>query len=152
MKTLKDYLLLSEKEYKFRIRFTFEPDDVFMDRLEKALSKYDCVEISSPLKTMFQKHALGFTQPVSSEIYIIDVVLKLGTTSDLLKTYISNTFKIDYTTLSVLADGEETILFDDEDKKEQIENTEDKDKIVHSDYYGEEYNKNMLAAIEKSKK
>lgn len=76
MKSFKEYLTESVKNYEYRIKIAGDLDDETLAEFEKALSKYDVVKLSKPKKTPVMKSPAGFPELANQEIHIIDAVLK----------------------------------------------------------------------------
>lgn len=159
MKTLEDFIVGLQKDYRFRVRFLFEVTDEMVEKLEKRLEKYDVAEITQPEKTIFLKHSIGWTGPINSEVWVIDVAVLLPVSANHLQHEIANLFRVPVEKISVMTDQQEELedllknqskepregaLIDDPDYSEIP-------GIDHSDYYGDEYNKKMMDTIEKSK-
>ena len=53
MKTLKEYLAESVKEYNYKVKILGEVEDGMMDTIENELKRYDLKTMSSPTKTIF---------------------------------------------------------------------------------------------------
>ena len=73
-RTLTDYMMGIKKTHEYRVRIA---QDVLtkenMNRIENNLKKYELIDITSPKRTIFQKQALGFTEPTKSEVWIFDI-------------------------------------------------------------------------------
>ncbi len=74
---LKHYIAESEKQYHLRIKTVVPLDHELMDRIERAISKYQPIDISQPKKTIVQKHPMDFPNVETAEVWIIDVTLAL---------------------------------------------------------------------------
>ena len=168
-KDLTDYIMLRKSEKTFRIKFAFQPKDVDMDRVERHLKKYDVKDIGPISKTIFQKNPVDFADIKNSEIWIFDVVLGFPVTNASLKEELCRIFKTHPKYIVVrgehdpLLDQADEILEDQEDC--EIANSEDEDpKLLNAeyeefaeyeaaakDYYGDEYNEDMLKVFAEEK-
>lgn len=82
MKTFFDYLAESVKEYSFRIKTLVEIDEAFLDNIEKALRKYDIIDISAPKRLNVQKNPLDFPSVEGlADIYMVDVIVRVPASS-----------------------------------------------------------------------
>lgn len=73
-----DYLELSEKKYHLRLKTVIPLNDLEMSRIERVVSKYDPLYVSSPSKTMIQKNPLDFDREVeNAEVWIVDFIFGL---------------------------------------------------------------------------
>lgn len=133
-KTLKDYLIGVKKTHKYTVRIAklCELTDSEMTLIENNLKAYELVDITTPKKTIFQAHPLGFTEPTFSNVIIFDIELGLPASSFYLSKLIAKVLKIsdDY----VVVNGVDNPVVSPEDVKA-------------TDYYGDEYNSNMLKTI-----
>ena len=74
---LRHFLAESEKTYRLRMKTIVPLDDAAMDKIERAVAKFNLIEIGRPKKTMLQRAPLDFPQVQSAEVYIVDMVLGL---------------------------------------------------------------------------
>lgn len=72
---IRKYLVESERIYNYRIKTVVPVDDAEMDRIERAVIKYQPLNITQPKKTMFQRHPLDFPGVQNAEVYIVDLEL-----------------------------------------------------------------------------
>ena len=154
-KTLKDYLLGIKKEHAYTVRVAnrvITEDD--MHRIENNLKAYELVNLSTPKKTMFQTHPLGFAEPTKSEVMIFDAKLGLPASCFYLAREIAKILKI--SEIYVCVNG-----FDNPLPELHIEKDpnyvskvstdpaypEDKDLPPHSELAGMEYNQSLLKTL-----
>ena len=73
-KNLKEYLKEQEDEATccYRLKTVVPLDDVMMDKLELSLRKYNCYDITTPVKTIMQKNPRDFRDIPATEIYMVD--------------------------------------------------------------------------------
>lgn len=77
MKSFKDLLLESAKEYEYRIKVLGDLSEKQLDALEFGLKKYDLITLTKPKKTIIQKTPLDFKDVDYGEVSIIDIVTSL---------------------------------------------------------------------------
>ena len=77
VKSFHDYIKENEREYHIRIKTVVPLGDVEMEYIERILSKYIPIDITSPVKTIMQKHPLDFQDIRNAEVWIVDVVTEL---------------------------------------------------------------------------
>ena len=85
MKTFYHYLAEAEKTYKYRVKTVVEANDDFLDRMERALVKYDLVDVSRPKKTIVQYYPRDFRDVEAGEVYIIDIETRMPASSAVLQ-------------------------------------------------------------------
>lgn len=146
-KTLADYILMVEKDYKYRIKFACDIDEGKLDLLEKLLSKYDLSDVTDIHKTPYQKNPLDFTNLNNVEVYIINVVTKVPVSAGVLAQEIAKFLKIDETVIRVYGEGSPY-----EQYEKELEAIANKSPIEHKDvnpkdYYGDDYNKDLVDAV-----
>tara|TARA_B100000902_G_C27281327_1_gene901965 strand:+ start:789 stop:1280 length:492 start_codon:yes stop_codon:yes gene_type:complete len=155
MKSLKSYLVESEQTYKFRIKMAEKCSDETMDALESALQKYDVKSMSKPKKTPITEHPMDFQTLQNQEVFIMDTELNYPVTAYQLYEYISQTVGVPASHLVVINQDHP-----EEMAREEAINEEEYESVLETDYddsnnakdnFGDEYNENMLKAIESRK-
>jgi hypothetical protein len=73
----KSYLAAAERTYSYRVKTVVPLDDVAMGHIERAVAKYNPLEIGKVSKTILQKEPLDFAEVQNAEVYIIDMTLGL---------------------------------------------------------------------------
>lgn len=159
-KTLKDYIMGLKKEHEFTVRVALpEITEAQMTRIENNLKAYDLVKVGKPKKTIFQKHPLGFAEPVNSEITIFEVKTGLPASCFYLAREIAKILKI--SEIHVVVNGidnplPELNLEKDANYVSKVSTDpsypEDKSLPPHSEMVGQEYVDNMLKTIDKARK
>lgn len=163
MKKLKDYLDDNIRTYKYRIKTVSELTDKMLDRIDAALTKYDCVYFGKPVVTIIQNNPIDFTQFMNVEVTIIDVTTQLPLNVTILEAELTSLLKLPKSYL-IVRDNNDPLDYENFVKKanEEInkvkhdkklkdtslmDTTPDYDeevKIDAADYYGNEYNKKLL--------
>lgn len=155
VKTLKDFLLDIEKEYKFRIKVAKELDPKSMDLLEKYLIKYGIKQIKGPTKTPIQQAPLDFPKIRNVEIWIADVVLEYPTTPELLRQEIRALLGLSELEIIVRTDTDPqeqyTDIINKNEKPETRLNDPNYDKEPETrdpkELYGHDRNKDMVKLL-----
>src|SRR5690348_16602665 len=73
---LQTYLNDAEKLYHLRLKTIVPLTDDLMDRIERAVMRYEPVAISSPKKTILQRAPLDFPNVTAAEVYIVDMTFR----------------------------------------------------------------------------
>lgn len=74
MKNFYHYLAESKKDFTYRIKMICASvDEATLDRIERALVKYDVLEVSPPRKTILHAAPLDFKEVSNAEVWIIDI-------------------------------------------------------------------------------
>ena len=89
MKSLKQFIVESQKTYEFKIKLACDSDDLDMDRIEQAVASFEPVEISKPKSLPYQKSA-EFPNIDATQIQLITVVTKYPSTPDQIRSMIAS--------------------------------------------------------------
>ena len=89
MKSLKQFIVESQKTYEFKIKLACDSDDLDMDHIEQALASFDPVEISKPKSLPYQKSA-EFPNAAATQIQLITVVTTYPSTPEQIRSLIAN--------------------------------------------------------------
>jgi hypothetical protein len=89
MKSLKQFIVESQKTYEFKIKLACDSDDLDMDRVEQAVASFEPVEITKPKSLPYQKSA-EFPNIDATQIQLITVVTKYPSTPDQIRSMIAS--------------------------------------------------------------
>ena len=89
MKSLKQFIVESQKTYEFKIKLACDSDDLDMDHVEQAVASFDPVEITKPKSLPYQKSA-DFPNAPATQIQLITVVTKYPSTPEQIRSLIAN--------------------------------------------------------------
>jgi hypothetical protein len=89
MKSLKQFIVESQKTYEFKIKLACDSDDLDMDYLEQAVASFDPVEITKPKSLPYQK-SVDFPNAPATQIQLITVVTKYPSTPEQIRSLIAN--------------------------------------------------------------
>jgi hypothetical protein len=89
MKSLKQFIVESQKTYEFKVKLACDSDDLDMDRVEQAVASFEPVEITKPKSLPYQKSA-EFPNAPATQIQLITVVTKYPSTPEQIRTLIAN--------------------------------------------------------------
>ena len=89
MKSLKQFIVESQKTYEFKIKLACDSDDLDMDQVEQAVASFDPVEITKPKSLPYQKSA-EFPNAAATQIQLITVVTKYPSTPEQIRSLIAN--------------------------------------------------------------
>jgi hypothetical protein len=152
MKSFKNYLAESKKQYDFRIKIAGEMSPEQESLLKSSLDRFQVSGFKKTGKTPIQELPLDFPQVKNCEVNIYEVVLDYPTTQLELIEYISNNLKVNKQTVVVKRPGEpseeyqmaveprEGALLDDPDYKEA-------GNPQFEDYYGDKYNSGFVKEL-----
>lgn len=157
MKSLKQYLIESEKEYKYKIKFLDECTEEMQEKLEHVLSKYDVKNISAPKKSMFHKNPAGFTAE-AGEVHTIDATTTMPLPL-LVRDSIAQHCGCDPKCITVSGDSDPFAEQEPAEYKEgeaklntPLEDDTDNGKVDHADYYGEDFKSKVIDEMMKEVK
>jgi hypothetical protein len=152
MKTFKEYLSESKKQYDFRVKvagdFTTEQEDT----LKTLLGRYSLSGFKKTAKTPIQELPLDFPQVKNCEVSIYEVSVDYPTTQHELTEYLTAELGVNKQNLVVRKPGEPTeeyqtpvepregALLDDPDYKEAC-------NAQFEDYYGDKYNTGFVKEL-----
>lgn len=96
MKSLLDYVIENQKEYKFTVKVACSDiTDDMLDCLEDCLSKYDLVSAEQFKKSPILQHPIDFPRVKNSEIHTTEIITNYPATRDLLEITISEALGLD---------------------------------------------------------
>ena len=72
MKTFKQYLTESKRDYTYRIKLINEIDNESVDRIERHLAKYEVKTVQAPKRLMLQSAPYDFPQARGHEVHVIE--------------------------------------------------------------------------------
>lgn len=155
MKSFKQYLTESKKEYKFRIKYAGTLTDSQIDRIEMALGKYSVLDMSKPKTTPIQEHPMDFQTLKNSEVSIVDVTVDYPSTVQVLRNELTEYAGIPGSHLVVINANHPEEVAREEALKEQ--DNEEYEALLDSDLpeskndpsFGDEYNESMLKELER---
>jgi hypothetical protein len=157
MKTLKDYMLMKQTPYKYKIKFAYPMEEHHFERLSNVLDKYEMASLNNIIRTPFQKSPLDFPTVTASEIYIIEVETMVPMSESALPYEIKMATKIHEDFIVVRGENspyneyEENLLKFQEGKYvPKLEDSHyESDGVETQELYGDEYNKKMVAELVK---
>lgn len=152
MKTFKNYLTESKKQYDFRIKIAGDITTEQETVLKQALDKYSVSGWKKSAKTPIQELPLDFPQVKNCEVNIYEVTLDYPTTQHELTEYISSNCGISKTHLAVRRPGEPSEEYQHVEEKRQGALLDDPDykeagNPKFEDYYGDKYNSGFVKEL-----
>lgn len=163
---IRRYIAEAERTYHYRIKTVVPLDDAAMDRIERAIMKYQPLDISLPKKTMLQKHPLDFTQVQNAEVWIVDVETGLPASSYVMLQEIRNALNVPEKFVIVRGDNDPTEAeserlvaqaeMDAEAEKsgmsrasalETAEDYPEANEVDGTQFYGDAYNRRLRAYL-----
>jgi hypothetical protein len=165
MKTFKDYLAESVKEYTFKVKIAGVLEDDHLSAMEMALSKYNVVKMSAPKKTIMQEHPLDFPANVTNtEVTIVEVTTSMPVSYQSLSRHLSDYMGLPYESIVVQADSDPLYQEQEREVAKAKAKPEDYKPVMGQPYdkseeadikdvvHSEESKKSFLAKLEKASK
>lgn len=152
MKTFKEYLSESKKQYDFRVKVAGEFTTEQEDALKSLLGRYSLSGFKKTATTPIQELPLDFPQVKNCEVNIYEVSVDYPTTQHELTEYLTAELGVNKQNLVVRKPGEPTeeyqtpvepregALLDDPDYKESP-------NVQFEDYYGDKYNTGFVKEL-----
>jgi hypothetical protein len=72
MRTLRDYLIESSRQYEYRIKIAGELTQEQIEKMEQGFAAFDMVSLSEPKRTPIEQNPLGFEGIKNKEVNILD--------------------------------------------------------------------------------
>ena len=162
MKTLKEYLAESVKEYKYKVKILGEVEDGMMDTIENELKRYDLKTMSSPTKTIFQKQPLDFDEGVSGEVNIASFTTGLPLSKDTVRDRIAHQLGITERYIKIRSENDpleydlvdnnidtEIVVGESNPDDAALNNDYPADEHKAEDYHGNEFNTKFMEELMK---
>lgn len=164
---IRSYIGETSKIYNYRIKTVVPIGNTEMDQIERAVIKYDPLNITRPKKTMLQSHPLDFPGVMNAEVYIIDMELAQPASAYVLQQEICAALDIPEQYIVVRGDNEpgetETErlnaardMSEEADKSKfirasllTISDYAEADQVDGADYYGNQQIGKLLAYLKK---
>lgn len=162
MKSLKQYIAESAKEYEFRFKTIVELSDEQLDKFETHLRKYDAFDIGAPKRTILQSAPLDFYNTGATEVYIIDFKTRIPTSANVLGTELGQCMKVAERDFRLRRSDEPGEILDresmeekEEDNKEALLNDpemSEAEEVKGNEYAGQEFVDNFIDELVQSRK
>ena len=162
MKTLKEYLAESVKEYSYKVKILGEVEDGMMDTIENELKRYDLKTISSPTKTIFQKQPLDFDEGVSGEVNIASFTTGLPLSKDTVRDRIAHQLGMTERYIKIRSENDpleydlvdnnvdtEIVVGESNPEDAALNNDYPADEHKAEDYHGNEFNTKFMEELMK---
>ena len=162
MKTLKEYLAESVKEYNYKVKILGEVEDGMMDTIENELKRYDLKTIGSPTKTIFQKQPLDFDEGVSGEVNIASFTTGLPLSKDTVRDRIAHQLGITERYIKIRSENDpleydlvdnnvdtEIVVGESNPEDAALNNDYPADEHKAEDYHGNEFNTKFMEELMK---
>ena len=162
MKTLKEYLAESVKEYNYKVKILGEVEDGMMDTIENELKKYDLKTMGSPTKTIFQKQPLDFDEGVSGEVNIASFTTGLPLSKDTVRDRIAHNLGMPERYIKIRSENDpleydlvdnnvdtEIVVGESNPEDAALNNDYPADEHKAEDYHGNEFNTKFVEELMK---
>lgn len=169
MKNFTQYLMESEKEFKFRIKMAVEPTADMMKLLEKSMIKFGLKSLTEPKKTILQSRPMDFQNLENTELWIMDGVCSYPVTPQILEQFISTNLRIPMNEVRVIGpdhpgETDQEAMSAGREEMNKAKTPEEKmaasklmdgeykdsPKINTKDFYGDEYNKKLVEKVKET--
>jgi len=163
MKKFSEYLAESIRNYKYTVKLAFKPDNETMDKIERALAKYNIVNISAPRSLPIQRIDKDFPGINNPETYVFEVEVSYPAPAEFVRHTIAN-MGFAFEQVAVLSaahmksveaeedaiaanSGEEALLMKDytNDQEEKISSASDEERTILMRDSGEQHTKKLSA-------
>ena len=146
MKTFKQYLTESKRDYTYRIKLINEIDNESVDRIERHLAKYEVKSVQAPKRLMLQSAPYDFPQARGHEVYVIEFTTQRPASAYQIQEELKSLLGLRDNVMKVRSDMEPL------EQQEQGSMLEDGDyseaeKIKGEDYYGDKYNSKFVQEL-----
>jgi len=157
MKAFKEYLTESKKTYKFKVRVAGELPENFADRLDRSMTKFEVVSISTGKKTPITEKPLDFPQLANCEVTHFDVEVSYPVTAYVLEQYLVDETGTAHANLIVRGEGDpveaqQMEVADDKAPYEPLLNTEDMGGESAQDQVANNRTMDLLKELEVARK
>ena len=157
MRSYREFLTESKKQYTFRIKVAGEVADEQLEKLESSFDRWGLASLSKPKRTPIQQHPQDFANVENSEVNIMELTLDYPATPAEVAQCMHNSTKIPVDNIRVYNEGdpleaerEEEARTEDEEYEVQL--TAPYPKSDKNPAYGDKFNKKFLKDLEKMPK
>lgn len=152
MKTFKEYLSESKKQYDFRVKVAGEFTAEQETSMKAALGKWSLAKFSKLAKTPIQQHPLDFPQVKNCEVNIYEVTVDYPTTQQELTEYLTQEVGVSRQHLVVKRPGEPTEEYQEPKQEREGALLNDPDykespNAKFEDFYGDKYNSGFVKEL-----
>ena len=155
MKTFKQYLTESKRDYTYRIKLINEIDNESVDRIERHLAKYEVKTVQAPKRLMLQSAPYDFPQARGHEVHVIEFTTERPASAYQIQEELKSLLGLGDAVMKVRSDMEPL------EQQEQAATSEPKEigsmledgdyseaeKIRSEDYYGDKYNSKFVQEL-----
>lgn len=150
MKSFIQYLTESRKQFKFTIKLAFKPSSDQVDKIEKALDKFDLVSLSSAKSLPIKKVDPHFPKISSPETYALETVVNYPASAFMIQNVLKQ-LGMDTESVAVVGTDHDISVAGDEDTREK--NLEDAPLLLRelepgnskaNELSGDDYNKKLV--------
>jgi len=152
MKSFKEHLLESKKQYDFRVKVAGEMTGDQETHLKSLLEKWKLSGFKKATKTPIQQLPLDFPQLKNVEVNIYEVTLDYPATQFELTEYLATELKVGRSHVVVKAPGEPTEEYQNQEPKREgallaDPNYKESPNAKFEDYYGDKYNSGFVKEL-----
>ena len=152
MKTFKEHLSESKKQYDFKVKLACEMTGDQETHLKSLLDKWQLSGFKKAAKTPIQQLPLDFPQLKNVEVHIYEVSLDYPTTQHELTEYIASELKVGRGHVVVKRPGEPTEEYQNIEPKREGALLNDPDykespNAQFEDFYGDKYNSGFVKEL-----
>lgn len=156
MKTFREYLSESKKQYAFKVKIAGDIPENFQANLKKRLEQCGVTAFNEGTKTPVQKLPLDFPEVTNMEVTIFDLVTEYPITAPEISKHLKE-MGIEECCFRVRGAGEPSEVEQAEALAEKsgeslLGSEYANQKIKHKDYFGDDFNKSFLQGLAKEAK
>jgi len=151
MKTFREYLAESKKQYKLTIKLSFKPDSAWEDRIESALGRFELVSASKARSLPIKKADRDFPTLSAPETYAIDVVLDYPASVEMVRNCLSQLGLAIEQVAVISTDWDESMTTEEDniqknmaDERPLMMKDLEGNDVKTDSMYGTEYNKKLV--------
>jgi hypothetical protein len=155
MKTFREYLAESKKQYAFKVKIAGDVPENFKEDLKTRLEKCGVTTFNEGTKTPVQKLPLDFPELSNLEITTFDIVTEYPITGPQIAKHMTEMgmsechFRVKNAADPTETEQEQFML---EKSGESLLGSDYEGKVDHKDYFGDEFNKSFLQQLSKDAK
>lgn len=157
MKSYKEFLIESKKQYTFRIKIAGDVSNEQLEMLEANLEKWGLANLSKPKRTPIQEHPQDFPEITNTEVSMMELTLDYPATPLEIQECIHKSCHIAMDNIRVYNEGDPLEAEREEEvkaegEKYEVQLTAPYPKGDKNPQYGDKHNKKFLKDLEKMPK
>lgn len=148
MKSLREFLIESAKQYNFKIKIASEITDEQLEKLEAGFEKWGLESLSKPKKTPVQESPDGFPHLKNTEVSVMKLTLSYPTTPPELAACIRDCISMPLNHIHVSNENDPNQIEPEADKKYEPVLTSPYPESSEEPKFGDKYNKQFIKELQ----